>query len=320
MASPNGKFERLRIDPLDDEGSRPMWSVMIPVYNCAQYLAEALASVLGQDPGPGRMQIEVVDDASERDDPKSVVERAGGARIGYHRNGKNQGPPATWNVCVRRARGELIHILHGDDYVGAGFYREIELAAEKHPEAVLFCTRAFVVDKQGGIESLSPRIPELEKGSRDASPFFHKHPIGTSSVVIRRAFYEGHGGYVESLIHTADWEMFITAISDAGGVIVNQPLTYCRYFPENHTNRLMTTAENVRDELRFSEIMSARFQAFSKKRHRARAAKQAAWQIEKFKVMGDRAAARANWAIWWQVSTPREKVRRLARRLVSVMK
>jgi glycosyltransferase involved in cell wall biosynthesis len=43
----------------------PFWSVMIPAYNSVrEYLVEALESVLSQDAGPDKMQIEVVDDCS----------------------------------------------------------------------------------------------------------------------------------------------------------------------------------------------------------------------------------------------------------------
>ena len=57
------------IAPLPQEAARPKWSVMIPAYNCARFLAATLESVLAQDPGPAQMQIEVVDDCSS-DDPK----------------------------------------------------------------------------------------------------------------------------------------------------------------------------------------------------------------------------------------------------------
>ena len=58
-----------RIPPVDSQVDRPFWSVMIPTYNRATYLERTLASVLAQDPGPQKMQIEVVDDASTSDDP-----------------------------------------------------------------------------------------------------------------------------------------------------------------------------------------------------------------------------------------------------------
>ena len=60
---------RAPVPPVTDARARPLWSVMIPTYHCARYLAETLASVLDQDPGPEAMQIEVVADHSTADDP-----------------------------------------------------------------------------------------------------------------------------------------------------------------------------------------------------------------------------------------------------------
>ena len=55
----------------------PSWSVMIPTFNCARLLRQALESVLSQDPGPDFMQIEVIDDCSTTDDPEAVVKEVG---------------------------------------------------------------------------------------------------------------------------------------------------------------------------------------------------------------------------------------------------
>ena len=74
---------RATIPPILDGTARPLWSVMIPTYNCVNYLRETLASVLAQDPGPEIMQIEVVDDHSTKDDPAAVVEELGCGRVGF---------------------------------------------------------------------------------------------------------------------------------------------------------------------------------------------------------------------------------------------
>ena len=74
---------RIAIPPVSDR-SRPLWSVMVPAYDCAHFLGETLASVLANHPGPDIMQIEVVDDASH-DDPAKVVQDVGRGRVALWR-------------------------------------------------------------------------------------------------------------------------------------------------------------------------------------------------------------------------------------------
>src|SRR5215211_1793383 len=104
------------IPPLEQSVERPLWSVMIPTYECAGYLRQTLRSVLAQDPGPEVMQIEVVDDAST-DDPAAVVAELGGGRVDFFRQPRNVGHVENFNTCLRRAQGRLVHLLHGDDAV-----------------------------------------------------------------------------------------------------------------------------------------------------------------------------------------------------------
>ena len=82
---------RATIPGIEKTTSRPLWSVMIPTYNCANYLRETLASVLEQDPGPDVMQIEVIDDHSTKDDPKAVVEELGQGRVRFYQQSQNVG-------------------------------------------------------------------------------------------------------------------------------------------------------------------------------------------------------------------------------------
>jgi glycosyltransferase involved in cell wall biosynthesis len=107
---------------------------MIPTHDCAAYLRETLASVLIQDPGPERMQIEVVDDASS-DGPESVVEELGRGRAGFHRQPRNVGHVANFNTCLERSRGRLVQLLPGDDCVREGFYEAMGRLLDAEGEA-----------------------------------------------------------------------------------------------------------------------------------------------------------------------------------------
>src|SRR5262249_23206416 len=111
----------VRIHPVAKGRNRPVWSVMIPVYNRTKYLAQALNSVLAQGFDQQEMQVEVVDDCSAEGDSEDVVKAINPKRISFYRQSRRVGMAANWNTCIERARGRLVHILHDDDFVGAGY-------------------------------------------------------------------------------------------------------------------------------------------------------------------------------------------------------
>jgi Glycosyltransferases involved in cell wall biogenesis len=120
--------------------TRPFWSVMIPPYNPqADYLEATLRSVLDQDPGPERMQIEVVDDGSNDNTASEVTRRLGAGRVTFHAESQNRGLANNWNRCVKRARGHWAHILHHDDIVLPGFYDLLRKGAERSDAGAIFC-------------------------------------------------------------------------------------------------------------------------------------------------------------------------------------
>ena len=82
---------------------------------------------------PELMQIEVVDDCSDRDDPESVVKSVGRGRVAFYRKPKNGGAIANFNSCIERSRGRYVHILHGDDTVMPGYYDCISKLIARYP-------------------------------------------------------------------------------------------------------------------------------------------------------------------------------------------
>ena len=90
----------------------PFFSVVIPVFNRADALKEALTSVLAQSCGD--FEIVVVDDGST-DNPKFVVEEFSDPRIRFHAQ-PNRGASAARNAGIDLARGKFVAFLDSDDH------------------------------------------------------------------------------------------------------------------------------------------------------------------------------------------------------------
>jgi hypothetical protein len=239
---------------------RPLWSVMIPTYNCAVYLRRTLASVLVQDPGTHLMQIEVVDDCSTCDDPAKVVEELGLGRVVFYRQPKNQGYIRNFETCLQRSRGHLIHLLHGDDYVREGFYRQLQQGFDASPEiGAAFC-RTIYVDEQGHWHSIS-QLEQPESGV--LSDWLPKIAAGqrvcTPSVVVRRGVYEEIGGFDRRLSCAGeDWEMWVRIATRYPFWFEVEPLAaYRMKRPSSLTAGSVSTGALARDMRKATEIVES---------------------------------------------------------------
>lgn len=246
---------RTRIDPVPAGQPRPRWSVMIPTFNCADFLADTLRSVLAQDPGPNDMQIEVVDDASDRDDPASVVAEVGQGRVAYHRQPHNVGHIANFDTCLQRSRGEIVHLLHGDDGVRPGFYASLQRGFDAEPGlGAAFC-RPTYIDSAGQVLS----VAALEAQSRgllaDAIPrLAEEQRIMTPSIVVRRAVYEELGGFDRRLVCSEDWEMWVRIAARFPVWYEPEPLALYRMHDNSNTGRHVRSAADMAYTRRAIEI------------------------------------------------------------------
>ncbi|MDQ4077908.1 MAG: glycosyltransferase family 2 protein [Chloroflexota bacterium] len=254
-----GHVHRATIPPVSTDVPRPLWSVMIPTYNCATYLRETLVSVLAQDPGPRMMQIEVVDDHSTLDDPAAVVAELGHGRVEFYRQERNVGYIHNFETCLKRARGHLIHLLHGDDYVREGFYRKLQCAFTKHPEiGAAFC-RHIYMDAHGHWQTISS-LEQPESGlladwlERIASG----QRIATPSIVVRRDVYEELGGFDCRIVRCGeDWEMWVRIATRYPVWYEVEPLAVYRVKHSNSLTGGATIGELVRDMRKATEIIES---------------------------------------------------------------
>jgi hypothetical protein len=292
--------------PAIANGARPRWSVMIPTYNCARYLEATLRSVLEQDPGPEAMQIEVVDDHSTADDPEDVVTRLGGGRVNFHRQPANVGVVGTLNACLQRARGELVHLLHGDDLVLEGFYQTLDDRLREHPDAGAAYCRHLYVDERGRRLDVAPLEPAssgiLAEGARFLAA---EQRIMTPCIVVRRSVYEQLGGFDDRLACAEDWEMWVRVAACFPVYYEERPLACYRLHDDSNTGR------NLRDglSLDYARLAIELFAGYFEPAER-RAVKRTAFSryatsgletAQRLQSQGDAAAARAQLRVVWRL-------------------
>lgn len=242
-------LHRATILPVSQGLPRPLWSVMIPTYNCAEYLRETLKTVLAQDLGVEMMQIEVIDDHSTNDDPEAVVEELGKGRVQFYRQPQNVGYIKNFETCLQRSRGQLIHLLHGDDCVLPGFYHKMQALFEQYPKIGSAFCRHVIVDDDGHWKRFSP-LEQAESGILDhwLERIASYHSVQTPSVVVKREVYEKLGGFDRRMVSCGeDWEMWVRIAVDYPVAFEPEPLALYRDRSNSLTKRSVQTAQNIRD-------------------------------------------------------------------------
>ncbi len=132
-------------------------SIIIPVYNLARYIGEALDSIRAQtDPD---WEAIVVDDCST-DDSRSVVQRY----IELHQDPrirqiwpeKNSGVSAARNLGVSHSRGEWLAFLDGDDLYERDFLKYMRHAAVHYGAGLVHCNAILWDGRRGGVGTYKP--------------------------------------------------------------------------------------------------------------------------------------------------------------------
>lgn len=112
------------------------FSVVIPLYNKAAYIEEALRSVAGQT--LPALEIIVVDDGST-DDGAAIVLGLNLPGVWLLRQ-RNRGVAAARNAGIKAARGDYVCFLDADDCYRPGYLAAIAKLAQDYPGAGLLAT------------------------------------------------------------------------------------------------------------------------------------------------------------------------------------
>ncbi|MBI3966306.1 MAG: glycosyltransferase family 2 protein [Chloroflexi bacterium] len=210
--------------------SVPQLSVVLPVYNGARFLDEAIHSIAAQtfsdfellilDDGSTDHSAALLQDWARRDDR---------IRLSYY-----PGPTSVARACnrlVRAARAPLVARMDQDDVsLPDRFRRQLEIFASQ-PRVVLVGTMWKGIDYRG--RQVRPRDRwRLIRRSRFA-PFTH------GSAMLRRATFDRVGGYCERIRFGEDVDLFLR-LAAAGQVMVCPEALYAYRYHADGTSITLT--------------------------------------------------------------------------------
>lgn len=227
--------------------SPPVVSVIIPSYNCLQYLPDTVPSVLDQ--GVRDMELIIVNDGSTDGtdewlddlaarDSRVVPIHLGGVGVARGRN-----------TAIDKARGEWVAFLDADDFWFDGKFPAQLAFHQANPDVTLSFTNYVHVNPEGddlgdcyGYWPRFNRIAEPGNGfhrlDNGLARIFSENVVGTSTVMARKDALKQVGGFDESLKNAEDWDLWLK-LAGAGGVGYSSKV-YMRYLmrPGSETSKL----------------------------------------------------------------------------------
>lgn len=180
----------------------PLISVIMPTWNRASIISEAIQSVVEQE--YANWELLVCDDASD-DNTEEVVASFNDTRIRYMPLPKG-GAAAARNAGLREARGELIAYLDSDNIWHPAFLLAMTGALQHQPgRSAAYCD--FIDFNEDAAGEYSVR--SFERPAFSQEKLLNKNFIDLNAFVHRRELYDCFGGFNEALTRRQDYDLII---------------------------------------------------------------------------------------------------------------
>lgn len=239
----------------------PKVSVIIPTYNRASYLKEAIESVLAQTYKD--FELIIVDDGST-DNTEEVVRSFDDERIIYKKKQREGHPGKTRNVGLDLARGEYIAFLDDDDLWLPEKLEEQIKALEQYHFRVCY-TIYSIFGKADKRDIHTPPKQIAKSGFLFLDLIKFGSFVATPTICIKKEVFEKVGKFaeVEELRSGQDYEMWLRIAEKFYFFCIPKPLVLVRF----HTNTVSETFISKRHFAIYNRVVkNARVSKYLKRR------------------------------------------------------
>ena len=240
-----------------DRDELSLVSVVIPAYNCCEYIGAAIDSALEQD--YLNIEIIVVDDGSI--DETSKVLEGYGTRITVVSQ-ENSGVSAARNVGIEKSRGDIVAFLDADDkWEKEKISTQVKCFME-HPDVSLVYTNRSIVNN----ENYKIELPEVKSVQGEISrvddfgPIFLTPFLQTSSVAVTKKVLKEVGGFDVRMGAAEDIDLYYRIAYVSPVVFINRKLVKVNI----RQNSLSSTADTFMSHMGVMALFLSRNPEFKR--------------------------------------------------------
>lgn len=236
----------------------PNLSVCIPTYNAAEYLRQAVESVLMQS--YQNFEIVIVDNCST-DHTVTLVEgliKKSSRSIRFYKNDRNIGLVGNLNRCLDYAQGTYIKFLMADDMLLPGCLEQMAIGLDTHESITLVATGRLIIDEHGrgqAIRRYSNTNVVIPGKQAITECLFGSNYIGEpTAVMFRKSDLEGK--FREDLPQVLDMDMWFRLLERGDLLYMGIPLCAIRQHKGQMTHANIKSEALVEDNIKLFEAYS----------------------------------------------------------------
>ncbi|NOQ74480.1 MAG: glycosyltransferase [Crocinitomix sp.] len=187
----------------------PLVSIVVPVYNAGEFLAETITSVLKQS--YTNWNLHLVDDGSTDNSAEIIAEfQKNDDRIHYHYK-ENGGQASARNYGIHESKGTYIAFLDADDlWLKHKLTEQIKELETYNPDFLYGLGYYYYPEKDPQLESYDWLSGKMT-GNAFFKALYHSCAVNTNTVLVKKSFFQSVGYFDESelLRGTEDWDLWM---------------------------------------------------------------------------------------------------------------
>ncbi|TAH60604.1 MAG: glycosyltransferase [Gottschalkiaceae bacterium] len=242
-------------------------SVVIPCYNCEEYISKTIRSLLEQTISP--LEIILINDAST-DKTLDILREIEKERYDIVRIinlDNNKGASYARNHGVQISKGDYILFMDSDDIAESELMEKILFRLEdlnnKGKSKYILCYSAYLQIDQNDIviDGISRGI-QVEPEETLGYEFVRNYIMSTSGVLVNKECFIKLGGFNENIVYSEDWDLWLRIARIGGFAYVDEPLVRLRRHGKNmssNISRMLEAEKNILKQYNTEYIKNAIF-------------------------------------------------------------